>query len=156
MVAYNKEIDKNQSRKTRRKDLRRWIASVIEMQGENGRHLELCFDGKRPIGFLYGKIDRPEHKGDIRPGWGYIMEFYVIPKYRRKGYGKEMFRHLENLLRADGAENMYLTADPVTGKPFWKAMGFTDSGIQSSENNLNIYEKKIPPFCFDTIRNEVS
>ena len=96
-----------------------------------------------PIGFLYGKIDHEDHKGFIKPGYGYIMEFYVKPDHRRKGYGKMMFKRLERLFHLDGAEMMYLTADPVTGKPFWEAQGFQNTMEKSPENQLYIYEKAL-------------
>ena len=88
-------------------------------------------------------MDHPEHRGYIRAGWGYIMEFFVLPEYRRGGYGREMFRRLQALFQKDGAKQMYLTADPVTGRPFWEAMGFAASGERSPENQLEIYEKTI-------------
>lgn len=73
------------------------------------------------------------------------MEFYVKPDHRRNGYGRMMFRHLEQLFRLDGAEMMYLTADPVTGKPFWEALGFQKTIEKSPENQLDIYEKTLDP-----------
>ena len=51
-------------------------------------------------------------------------------------------RHLE--LCYDGADKMYLTADPVTGRPFWEAMGFLATGERSPENKMEIYEKPVP------------
>ena len=51
---------------------------MINIQGDADRHLELCYDGDSLIGFLYGKIDHPDHKGYIKAGYGYIMEFYEI------------------------------------------------------------------------------
>ena len=56
---------------------------MLNMQGPHDRHLELCYDGDNLIGFLYGKVDHEGHKGFIKPGFGYIMEFYVRPEYRR-------------------------------------------------------------------------
>lgn len=75
------------------------------------------------------------------------MEFYVIPELRRKGYGKLMFERIESLFRSHGALRMYLTADPVTGKPFWEALGFQRTGEISPENKLDIYEKAIELPC---------
>ena len=49
------------------------------------------------------------------------------------------------MFHIDGAEMMYLTADPVTGKPFWEAMGFNNVNEKSPENQLYIYEKAISP-----------
>lgn len=71
------------------------------------------------------------------------MEFYVLPEFRRKGYGKQMYAHLEETLINDGAKGLYLTSDPVTGKPFWLACGYKNTGEKSPENNQEIYEKEI-------------
>ena len=116
---------------------------MIGIQGDPDRHLELCYEGERLIGFLYGKIDHPDHKGYIRVGDGYIMEFYVLPEDRRKGYGRRMYARLEGLLREDGAKGFYLTADPVTGRPFWLSMGYLPTGERSPDNGVEIYEKEL-------------
>lgn len=113
------------------------------MSEDKDRFVELCYLGEDLIGFTYGKIDREEHRGYVRPGWGYVMEFYVKPEYRRNGYGREVYKHLENIFKANGVSNVWLTADPVTGEPFWSAVGFANSGKKSPENNLYIYEKEL-------------
>lgn len=95
-LLYGAELDSHQNRNTPKEILIKWAESMINIQGEHDRHLELCYDGDNLIGFLYGKIDHPDHKGYIKVGYGYIMEFYVLPEFRRKGYGKQMYRHLEN------------------------------------------------------------
>lgn len=143
MWQYARELDEHQSRTTPTDFIAKWIKSMIQMQGDNDRHLELCYDNKTRIGFLYGKIDHPEHKGFIKAGYGYIMEFFVLPEYRRNGYGKEMYLHLEKLFKQDGAKRMYLTSDPITGKPFWESLGFVKTGEKSPETHQEIYEKQI-------------
>ena len=143
MYEYIDEMNEHSKRPLPKKFQLKWINSIISMQGPSDRHLELCYMDEIPIGFLYGKIDHEDHKGFIKPGYGYIMEFYVKPAYRRNGYGKMMFKRLERLFQMDGAKMMYLTADPVTGKPFWEAMGFADVHEKSPENQLPIYEKLI-------------
>ena len=143
MVPYMNELDAHSDDPLPMDLLPKWIDSIIAMQGPSDRHTELCYVGDDLIGFLYGKVDHEDHKGFIKPGYGYIMEFYVCPQYRRKGYGKRMFLHMERLFRNDGAKRMYLTADPITGEPFWKAMGFANTGEQSPENKLDIYEKDV-------------
>lgn len=144
MWQYTKELDEHRNRTTPTDIIARWIKSIIQIQGDTDRHLELCYDNNKLIGFLYGKVDHPEHKGFIKVGYGYIMEFFVLPEYRRNGYGKEMYLHLENLFKQDGVKQMYLTSDPITGKPFWKSLGFTNTGEKSPENNMEIYEKTMP------------
>lgn len=143
MRMYAKEVDQHQNRTTPAEVITKWISSIIRVQGDKDRHLELCYNDKMLIGFLYGKKDHTEHKGFIKPGYGYIMEFFVLPAHRRKGYGKEMFDRLRDLFKQDGVKRIYLTADPITGKPFWEALGFTATGENSPENDLEIYEKEI-------------
>lgn len=143
MIPYTAELDEHHHRATPHDVINRWIDSILALQDEQGRHLELAYNDDTLIGFLYGKIDRPEHKGYTKLGFGYIMEFYVLPQYRRRGYGRLMFKRLEKLLVNDGAKRLYLTADPVTGKPFWESLGFIATGEISPENGQEIYEKTI-------------
>ena len=141
VILYGAELDKNQNRNTSKEILTKWANSMINIQGDNDRHLKLCYDGDTVVGFVYGKIDHPNHKGYKKVGYGYIMEFFVLPQFRRKGYGRQMYSHLEKLLESDGAKGLYLTSDPVTGKPFWQAMGYKYTNENSPENGLEIYEK---------------
>lgn len=143
MFEYIAEMNEHDDHPLSKQFQQKWIDSIITMQGPLDRHLELCYVDGKIVGFLYGKVDHEDHKGFIKSGYGYIMEFYVCPEYRRKGYGKAMFCRLEKLFYRDGARRMYLTADPVTGKPFWEAMGFINTHEQSPENQLYIYEKVI-------------
>ena len=145
MFDYIDEMNEHSERPLPKKFQQKWIDSILSMQGPSDRHLELCYIQETPIGFLYGKIDHEHHKGFIKPGYGYIMEFYVKPEHRRNGYGRMMFERLEHLFRMDGANTMYLTADPVTGKPFWEAMGFVNTNEKSPENQLYLYERPIAP-----------
>lgn len=145
MRQYARELDEHQNRTTSADTIAQWTQSIIQMQGDHDRHLELCYDMNTLIGFLYGKVDHPGHKGSIKAGYGYIMGFFVLPGHRRNGYGKEMYFHLEELFRQDGAKQMYLTSDPVTGAPFWESCGFVNTGSTSPENGLEIYEKCMPP-----------
>ncbi len=152
MLLYAQELDRHQNRNTTEELVSKWSESIINLLGEKERFLELCTIDGTPIGFIYGKIDRPHHKGFIKTGSGYIMEFYILPKYRRKGFGTKMYYRLEELLRSCGARQIYLTADPVTGKPFWAYLGFVNKGEVSPENGLEIYEKEIPILFADSIR----
>lgn len=143
VLLYGAELDSHQNRATPEEILTKWANSMINIQGDADRHLELCYDGDSLIGFLYGKIDHPDHKGYIKVGYGYIMEFYVLPEFRRNGYGKQMYSRLEELLISDGAKGLYFTSDPVTGKPFWLACGYKNTGEKSPENNQEIFEKHL-------------
>lgn len=143
MLPYCQELDSNVGRETLDATLKKFIASIVSMSEDKDRFVELCYLGEDLIGFAYGKIDREGHRGYVHPGWGYVMEFYVKSEYRRNGYGRENYKHRENIFKTNGVSNIWLTADPVAGEPFWSAIGFTNSGEKSPENNLYIYEKEV-------------
>ncbi len=145
MQSYAAELDEHQNRSTPPELLVRWTDSIVERQFAAGRCLKLCYDDAELIGFLYGKIDQPDDRGYKRVGHGYIMEFYVLPEYRRKGFGRKMLYHMESYFAENGATHLYLTADPVSGKPFWEAVGYTATGEISPDNGQEIYEKTLPP-----------
>lgn len=143
MYEYIDEMNEHSHRPLPKQFQKKWIDSIISMQGPYDRHLEICFLQGEPIGFLYGKIDHNDHKGYIKPGYAYIMEFYVKPNYRRSGYATQMFHRMQNLFKNDGATMMYLTADPVTGRPFWERMGFIETDEVNPDNQMIIFEKEI-------------
>lgn len=143
ILPYAAELDAHANRSTPTEFLRKWVQSIIRIHGDPDRHLAFCYDGDVLIGFLYGKVDHPDHKGFVKVGWGYVMEFYVLPEHRRKGYGTAMYAHLENLFAKDGVKTLYLTSDPVTGRPFWMSQGFVPAGERSPENHMEIYVKNI-------------
>ncbi len=142
MLLYAPEIDAHQNKTTPPEILSKWVDRIVELTDAPDMFLELCYLDEIAVGFCYGKIDRPHYKGYFRPNWGYVMEFYVLPEYRRKGLGKKMFLRLQDFFENKGVSGIYLTSDPVTGKPFWEAMGFKSTGEFSSENNQEIFEKR--------------
>lgn len=153
MAEYACELDKNQGRITDGEILKKWTDSILAKQGED-RFLRLCFSEDRAVGFVYGKVDREGDMGFIRPGYGYVMELYVIPEYRRRGIGRLMTEKLEDHFAGLCAKGIYLTADPVTGKPFWEAMGYICTGERSPENGLYFYEKQTAVLRADEVTEE--
>ncbi len=83
MRQHAKELEEHQDRIIPADFIAKRIKSITQMQGDNHRYLELCYDDKTLVGFLHGKIDRSEHKGFVKAGFGCIMEFFVLPSYRR-------------------------------------------------------------------------
>jgi GNAT superfamily N-acetyltransferase len=109
-------------------------------------HFDLMRAGKKktPIGFAHYAVDKGTIGGRIDPGGGVFLSYYIAPAYRRQGYGRRMFLHCAETLYRDGAAHLYCCPDPVTGEPFWRAMGFEDSGIFDPDDRLNIFMKKRP------------
>ena len=110
-------------------------------------HFDLLCLGKKkmrktPIGFAHYAVDKGTIGGLIEPNGGVFMGFYIAPEYRRQGCARRMFLHCAETLYRDGAKYLYCCPDPVTGEPFWKAMGFVDSGIVDPDDKLNIFMLK--------------
>ena len=104
-------------------------------------HFEIAFLDDMPIGIAMFAIDTGTVYGLLEAGYGTVMGFFIKPEHRRKGLGREFFCHIEEILKKDGAPKIYLTPDGVTGEPFWKAVGFADSGQTDPDNKMPIYIK---------------
>ena len=116
----------------------------IAIQGKRpDMHFEVITVDEEVIGIAMFAIDHGTVYGLLEAGYGTIMGFYIQPQYRRQGYGRKFYRHIEQTLRNDGAKHMYLCPDSVTGVPFWTAMGFNDSGKFDPDDKKPIYVKEI-------------
>ena len=114
----------------------------ISVQGSRpDMHFEIAFLGEEPVGIAMFAIDTGTVYGLLEAGYGTVMGFFIKQEQRRKGFGKEFFRHIEEILKKDGAPKIYLTPDGVTGEPFWRAMGLSDSGKTDPDNKMPIYIK---------------
>ena len=106
-------------------------------------HFEIAFFDDMPVGIAMFAIDTGTVYGLLEAGYGTVMGFFIKPEHRRKGLGSEFFCHIEDILKKDGAPKIYLTPDGVTGEPFWRAVGFTDSGKIDPDNKMPIYIKDV-------------
>lgn len=125
-------------------DLERYAYQRVNIQGERkDMHFELVYLGKEVIGFALYAVDLGGIKGLIEPGYGYIMEYYIVPNKRRKGYGMELYQHLVEVFKSHKVKYLYLTPDNTLGIRFWFRMGFLDSGKIDPDNKMPIYIKAI-------------
>lgn len=141
LFDYFAETDELINRTTNEEFREQCFNCLLEIRGAADCHIEMCLVDGAAVGFFFGVIAKEDDF--IKNGCGYIREFYVRPEYRRRKYGKLMLRRLEELLLGDGADTIYLTAQPVTGKPFWEAMDFSNTGEKLPENQLDIYKKVV-------------
>ncbi len=142
MVEYIAETDLHQNITTPKELIPKITKSMIDKLDEN-RFLQIVFLEDEPIAFCYAKIDKTGDKGVIRPNWGYIMELFVKKNHRRKRIGKALVNACESFFIEKGIQNIWLTADAVTGIPFWLANDYRDSGEISAENNQKIMTKSL-------------
>ena len=120
------------------------INKRIAIQGKRkDMHFEIAFLNDIPIGIAMFAIDLGTVCGLLERGYGTVMELYIRPEYRRMGFGKEYWCHIEETLCKDGASRFYITPDSVTGIPFWMCMGFEDSGFVDPDSKVPIYIKQL-------------
>jgi GNAT superfamily N-acetyltransferase len=101
---------------------RTFLNSILSKREETNRWLVLLTIDEEPIGFLHAKVDTSD-----RIGWGYILEFYIIPTRRKSGWGKVLLDWLISTFRSQNIEDVWLAVFP-SGEAFWKATGFKWNG----------------------------
>ena len=142
MYAYIAETDRHRNTETPKHLIPRITQSMIDKLCED-RVLLLVYENSEAVGFCYAKVDRAGDRGLIRPGWGYMMEFFVSTAHRRKGIGRMLAERCEAFFISRGADDVWLTADAVTGIPFWLSCGYLETGDISPENGQAIFEKQL-------------
>jgi len=88
------------------------------------------------VGFAHVKIDKNE-----RPGWGFILEFYIVPAKRKMGMGRRFYNLIEDMLKSRGVKNIWLLATMAI--PFWRSLGFKLTGEIDKETGQNILMKSL-------------
>ena len=100
----------------------KFMQSILARQGEPDRWLLLLEYRDEYIGFVHMKIN-----DDERPGWGFILEFYIVPNKRRLGWGRRLFNLIVKILQARDVDHIWLWSDP-DAEPFWYSLGFRETG----------------------------
>ncbi len=106
-------------------------------------HFEIAIANGEPFGIAMFVLTLELYMVYWKKVMGQYMGFYIRPNFRRKGLGTILNRHIETVLYDDGATNMYICPDTVTGEPFWKANGYNSSGKIDPDDKKPIYIKAI-------------
>jgi ribosomal protein S18 acetylase RimI-like enzyme len=110
----------------------RFLRSILTRQGEVDRWLLLLKYQGRSLGFVHMKIDK-----DQRPGWGFILEFYIVPDKRRLGWGSKLFIFVQKILQDHGAKDIWLLASPPSDS-FWRSIGFQETGEMEDSQKVMV------------------
>lgn len=141
-IPFSEELNKHEGITETKEEIIHDLTRRINIQGSrNNMHFELLLKDDTPIGISMFAIDTGTVYGLLESGYGVITGFYIRPEYRRKGYGRRFFEHIESVLINDGAPKIYLTPDGVTGEPFWVSLGFENSGKFDPDDKKYIYIK---------------
>jgi len=127
-----------------------------QKQAENKVYnIELCIQDENIIGFCFYSIVEIKYQKDTEYGliikplvdyndYGYILEYYINPKYRLKGYGKIMFYRIKEKFEKNNIKKIVLTPNVNTkAKHFWEKIGFKNSGGVDPTNDLPIFINEI-------------
>ncbi len=98
--------------------------------------------GKEIIGFASISTEASDIVS-IPYSYGTVNDFYISPKHRRKGYGRILNDHIEQIFINNEADTVLLYPDPVYGIPFWKAMDYCDTGINQGWGHYLVYRKHL-------------
>ncbi len=110
----------------------KYLQSILKRQSEPDRWLFLLRHKDKHIGLVHAKIDRDE-----RPGWGYILEFYIVPDKRRYGWGRTMFDFVAEILQSRGTNRIWLASDP-NAEAFWYSLGFRETGEMENDQKIMV------------------
>ncbi len=80
---------------------------------------------------------------DIPHSYGTVKDFYISPNHRRKGYGRILNDYIENIFKNNKTNTVLLSPDPLSGIDFWKAMGYSDTGIHQGWGRHLVYVKHL-------------
>ena len=115
----------------------KFLRSILARLKEPDRWLFLLMYRDKYVGFIHAKIDKDE-----RPGWGFILELYVVPEKRGMGLGRILYKHVEQMLRSRSVKNVWLlTTNKIV--PFWRKLGFKLSKERDKETGQLIMTKSL-------------
>ena len=115
----------------------RFLRSIVDLQVEEERWLNLLRVDAGFIGFVHMKVDTTD-----RPGWGWMMEFYIRPEHRRRGHGTRLYERSEEILVDRGIKDIWLTSNPEA-IPFWRAVGYAETGEKADFNDYQVMVKSV-------------
>ncbi len=108
----------------------KFLQSILRRQAEPDRWLFLLKHKDKHIGLVHAKIDQDE-----RPGWGYILEFFIVPDKRRAGWGQTLFNHVAEILQSRGVNRVWLASAP-NAEAFWYSLGFRETGEMERDQKI--------------------
>ena len=96
------------------------------------------------LGFIIYQIDSDKSDWNLRPGSGFIREFYIKRDVRKQGLGSMLLSYAEQVLQKNGVKDVYLTSDELeTVKLFYLKNGYTNTKVRCEFNKDEIFEKQI-------------
>lgn len=85
--------------------------------------------GEQPVGFVMLAWNAPARTPGA-PGRYFLWRFLIDRRYQRRGIGQAALQQIIDLVRADGARELFTSYEPGDGDPwpFYQRFGFAPTG----------------------------
>ena len=113
----------------------RFVSSVAESlaiavdEPQGNPWYRAIFAGDEPVGFMMLSWDVEPRPPEIRGPW-FLWKLLIDERYQGRGYGREAVRQVVDLVRAEGATELFTSYVPENGGPagFYERLGFVPTG----------------------------
>jgi diamine N-acetyltransferase len=113
----------------------RFVSSVAESlaiavdEPQGNPWYRAIFAGDEPVGFVMLSWDVEPRPPEIRGPW-FLWKLLIDERYQGRGYGREAVRQVVDLVRAEGATELFTSYVPEDGGPagFYERLGFVPTG----------------------------
>ena len=104
-LPFIREVNANDGKTENDNEIISGLKKRINIQGlRKDMHFEIALFNNEVIGISMFAIDLGTIYGLLdETGYGTVMGFYIKPDYRRRGFGRAFFKHIESKLKEDGA-----------------------------------------------------
>jgi GNAT superfamily N-acetyltransferase len=122
----------------------RFVSSVADSLKEAEENLEASpwyravYAGDEPVGFVmlsWNCVPRPP---DIIGPW-FLWKLLIDRDHQRRGYGRHAVRLVTDLIRAEGAEQLFVSCEPEgegAPQPFYERLGFVPTGATHPDGEV--------------------
>lgn len=108
-----------------------YVQTLLDLVEAQVLDLRLGMDAQTPVGFVLFTKDRKGTDFTEVPGCGTVMELYVVPELRGKGFGTSLVQCAEELLARQDVKGYYICGYQ-SADGFWEKLGYRDSGEKAT------------------------
>ncbi|GAA3045605.1 GNAT family N-acetyltransferase [Pseudonocardia yunnanensis] len=117
-----------------RRDQEQFVASVATSlddaadEPEENPWYRAVYSGDEPVGFVMLSWNVPDERSGV--GKYYLWRLLIDEHHQGSGIGREVLTQVVDLVRADGATELYTSYEPGEGEPgpFYLRFGFEPTG----------------------------
>jgi GNAT superfamily N-acetyltransferase len=121
----------------------RFVSSVADSLDEAADHPEgkpwfrAVYADQRPVGFVMLSWDVEPQPPDINGPW-FLWKLLIDHRHQGKGYGREVVRQVEELVRSQAGTELLTSHVPGEGGPagFYARLGFVPTGELDPEGEI--------------------